>query len=97
MIMRLAAAGMGMPMEMEASCISLRDLPLIDHIEARAGFTEKIPVMGDDHIGNVKLIENLNKFFPDFFIKIIGRLIQEHGFRLHGEHCGQGDQFFFAP
>ena len=70
MIMGLAAAGMGMPMEMKMSRIPLHDPALIQHIEAFAGCAEKIPVMGDDQVGDIKCIEDINQPFPNFLVKI---------------------------
>ena len=85
---------MGMTMDMETGSITAHCPAMIQGVEIFAGFGQEIPIMGNDHIGNIEPVENIDQPGPGFRVQVVGRLIQQHGFRLHGQDGGKGYQFF---
>ena len=95
--MGMIAQHVGMAVDVQAGRIAACRPAVIQCIEIIAGFCQEIPVMGDNHAGDVQLIDNGNQADPGIGIKIIGRLIQQQGLGLHGENGCQRHQFFSPP
>ena len=89
MLMGMSTSGMGVMVNMETGRVTAHCPSLIHGVEVFAGFGQEIPVMGNDHIGNIDPVENVNQPGPGFRVKVVGRLIQQHGFRMHGQDGGK--------
>lgn len=89
MLMWVSTGGMGVAVDMETGSIAVHCPPMIHGVKVIAGFSQKIPVMGDNHVSDVEPVENINQPGPCFRVQVVGRLIQQHGFRMHGQDGGK--------
>ena len=90
------AAAMGMTMTVQTFRAAAQGLAIAQGVEFVAGFSQEIPVMGNDHIADIQAFEDVDQPGADSAVQVVGRLVQQHGLRLHGQDCGQGNQLFLA-
>jgi hypothetical protein len=95
-VVGVVAGWVEVPVDVKVRILTTMDMAGLDGVQCRRGMVEKVPVVGDDHLGESEPLENGNKPLPGLWIEVVGRFIEEEQFRSHGEDCRQGDQFFFS-
>ena len=56
------------------------------------GVIEKFRLMGDDHVSDVQVLENVDEAMPGGLIEAGGGFVLQEQLRLHGQDSGQGHQ-----
>ncbi len=88
-LMWLFTVRMGVAVVVEVGLAALFNLAVAHGVDIIAGIGKEIPVMGDNHISQIQVAQDVDELMPGIWVQVVGRFVQQKGPGIHGEDGGK--------